>query len=228
MPRKARRSVGGMIYHVLNRANSRQRIFNSTKDYLAFLKVLGEAKLRWPGVEIFCLCIMPNHWHLVVRPAKDGELSDFMRWITQTHTQRWRHAKQTVGYGALYQGRFKSFPVKKDRHLLVLCRYVERNPLRVERKLVDRAEDWRWSSVWFRCRGDEKMRQLLSPWPVNPPANWLAILNQPQPEKDEQSVGISIRRNRPFGDSQWLQRISTRLGLQHTLSDPGRPKANKA
>src|SRR5437879_5475697 len=150
MPRKARASVGGLIYHVLNRAHSRRRLFYSDKDYLAFFKVLLEALERWPGVQILALCIMPNHWHLVLRPSRDGELSAFMRWLTQTHTQRWRHAKHTVGHGSLYQGRFKSFVVQDDRHLLVLCRYVERNPLRGRRKLATRAEDWRWSSAAIR------------------------------------------------------------------------------
>jgi putative transposase len=118
MPRKPRASVGGLIYHVLNRSHSRRRMFHGDKDYLAFLKVLLEAVKRCPGVHILAFCIMPNHWHLVLRPSRDGELSIFMRWLTQTHTQRWRHAKHTVGYGPLYQGRFKSFIVQEDRHLL--------------------------------------------------------------------------------------------------------------
>ncbi len=96
MARKPRRSVGRMVYHVLNRGNSRRRMFYGEKDYLAFLKVLDEARARFPGVEVFSLCVMPNHWHLVVRPRHDGELSLFMRWLTQTHTQRFRHAKHNV------------------------------------------------------------------------------------------------------------------------------------
>jgi putative transposase len=90
MPRVARRSVGGIVYHVLNRAHSRKRLFWSDKDYLAIFKVLAEAHQRWPGVAVLALCIMPTHWHLVLRPSADGELSQFMRWLTQTHTQRWR------------------------------------------------------------------------------------------------------------------------------------------
>src|ERR1700733_10850458 len=97
MPRKARRSVGGIVYHVLNRANARRRLFYRDADYVAFFKALAETRERWPGVELFSLCVMPNHWHLVLRPQRDGELSRFMGWLTQTHTQRWRHAKHTVG-----------------------------------------------------------------------------------------------------------------------------------
>src|SRR5687768_7448118 len=115
-----------MIYHVLNRANARRRLFASDADYAAFIAVLVEALRRWPGVRLLACCVMPNHWHLVVQPSADGEVSSFMRWLTQTHTQRWRHAKRTVGYGARYQGRYKAFVVEEDRHLLILCRYVER------------------------------------------------------------------------------------------------------
>ncbi len=226
MARKARRSVGGLIYHVLNRANSRRRLFLTDKDYLAFFRVLLEARDRWPAVQVLALCAMPNHWHLVVRPSGDGELSNFMRWLTQTHTQRWRHAKRTVGYGALYQGRFKSFVVQEDRHLLVLCRYVERNPLRA--KLVKRAEEWRWSSAWIRASADTGLCALLTDdWPVDRPGNWQTLLNEPQIEKDEERVRLSVQRNRPLGDTGWVEKTSAKLKLEHTLRPAGRPRKEK-
>lgn len=211
-----------MVYHVLNRSHSRKRLFWSEKDYLALLKVFSEAHVRWPGVRILSLCIMPNHWHLVVSPKRDGELSEFMRWVTQTHTQRWRHSKNTVGYGALYQGRFKSFVVEADEHFLVLCRYVEQNALRA--KLVERAEDWRWGSAWIRRRGDKVLRSLLSEWPVDRPANWVGLLNERQDEAQCKAVQESMKRNRPFGRIEWVEDVSRQLGLGHTLRPPGRPR----
>jgi putative transposase len=214
-----------MVYHVLNRANSRRRLFYGDKDYLAFLKVLGEARARFPGVELFSLCVMPNHWHLVVRPSRDGELSLFMRWLAQTHTQRFRHAKHSVGYGALYQGRFKSFLVEEDGHFLILCRYVERNALRG--KLVKQVEAWRWSSAAIRLSGDEAMQNLLDEWPVSRPQNWLALLNEAQTELDEQRVAESINRNRPLGEPEWMQKMVKRMGLEHTIRRPGRPAKKK-
>jgi putative transposase len=213
-----------MIYHVLNRAHSRRRIFYSDRDYLAFVKVLGEALERWPGVRLLAMCVMPNHWHLVLWPSRDGELSDFMRWVTQTHTQRWRHAKNKVGDGALYQGRFKSFIVQEDRHLLVLCRYVERNPVRGKRPLVKRAQDWRWNSAWIRLKGDEELRKMLCEWPVDRPRKWLSMLNEEQAENEEGRLRVSLERNRPFGDATWMERTIKRLGLQHTVRPPWRPR----
>ena len=73
-------------------------------------------------------CVMPNHWHLVLWPDKDGALSRFMAWLTLTHTQRWRAYYHNTGSGHLYQGRFQSFLVQNDEHLLTVCRYVERYP----------------------------------------------------------------------------------------------------
>jgi putative transposase len=224
MPRTARRSLGGLIYHVLNRANSRRRLFFSDKDYLAFFKVLIEAHERFP-VEILALCIMPNHWHLILRPRRDGQLSAFMRWLTQTHTQRWRHAKHTVGYGALYQGRYKSFIVQDDEHLLIVCRYVERNAKRA--KLVDRAADWRWGSAWIRVQGDEKLGALLSDWPVDRPRDWNELLDRPQSPREEEVVRTSIKRNRPLGEAKWVKRMAEKLGLDHTLRSPGRPRKKR-
>jgi putative transposase len=225
MSRVARRALGGLIYHVLNRANSRRRLFRTDADYRAFLDVLIEALRRFPGVKLLAFCIMPNHWHLVLEPSADGELSRFMRWLTQTHTQRWRHARNTVGFGALYQGRYKSFVVQEDRHFLVLCRYVERNALRA--KLVRRAEDWPWCSAGIPARQDAMPRALwsmLAEWPVACPPRWLALLNEPQGEKEQQRVRVSIVRNRPLGQPGWVERTASRLGLSHTLRPPGRPR----
>ncbi len=99
--------------------------------------------------------------------GKDRQVSEFLRWLTVTHTQRWHAQRQTSGTGHLYQGRFKSFPVESDEHLYTVLRYVERNPVRAN--LVQRAQDWRWSSAWRRHRGDDQARGLLSPWPMTRP-----------------------------------------------------------
>jgi putative transposase len=106
MPRIARVAPGGVVYHVLNRANGRLRLFKKPDDFAAFLKVLIAAHQRVP-VELFGWCLMSNHFHLLLRPRRDGDLSSFMRWLTLTHTQRWKQAHDAVGHGHLYQGRFK-------------------------------------------------------------------------------------------------------------------------
>ena len=162
MPRRPRISTGGLAYHVLNRRVGRVRLFDKPADYLAFEKILYEAHER-AGIRIAAYCLMPNHWHLLLWPRDDGELSEVMRWITVTHTQRWHAHRQTSGSGPVYQGRFKSFPVQADEHFLTVARYVERNALRA--KLVKRAEQWQWSSLWRWAQGDRELVAFLSDWP---------------------------------------------------------------
>lgn len=111
------------MYHALNRAVGHVTLFDKTGDYLAFERVLEEAREQVP-MRLLAFCVMPNRWHLVVWPIGDGDLSEYMRWLTVTQTQRWHAAHDMSGTGALYQGRFKSFPVQADEHFLTVCRYV--------------------------------------------------------------------------------------------------------
>src|SRR5271155_1884971 len=111
----------------------------------ATTRPVAEANARRP-IDVIAYCILLNHWHLVLRPRRNGDLSRFVGWLTLTHTQRWHAHYHNTGSGHLYQGRFKSFPVEGGAYFLALCRYVERNGLRAG--LVRRAEAWRWCSLW--------------------------------------------------------------------------------
>ncbi len=226
MPRSARVAPGGIVYHALNRGHGRRRLFATDRDYAAFMEVLVLACKRYPGVRLLAFCLMPNHWHLVLWPAEDGQLAGFMRWLTQTHAHRWRHAKRTVGHGALYQGRYKSFPVQDDEHFLMLCRYVERNALAAG--LAERAEAWPWGSACARRHPADLVMSLLAEWPVARPANWLRLLNERPAEADAAAVGASLGRGRPLGDDAWVASVAKRLGLGHTLRPPGRPRRRPA
>jgi putative transposase len=221
MGRSLRAAAGGLVYHVLNRANARLPLFHKDGDYHAFERVLAEAHERYP-VPILSYCVLPNHWHLVLWPQQDGVLSRFLGWLTLTHTQRWHAHYHTVGTGHLYQGRFKSFPVATDDHFLTVCRYVERNALRAG--LVERAEDWRWCSLWRRERGTAEVQALLSAWPVAAPRPWREWVNEPQTATEVAAVRRCVRRGQPFGAADWVVQTAERLGLQRTLRPQGRPK----
>ncbi len=221
MGRPLRVNLGGYVYHALNRANGRAVIFRKDSDYEAFERILAETLEHVPGMRLLAYCLMPNHWHLVLWPRRDGELSDFMHWLTLTHTQRWHAHYRDVGCGHLYQGRFKSFPVQED-HLLTLCRYVERNALRAG--LVTAAEAWRWSSLWQRQRDEAQRSVRLSPGPVAWPAAWIKHVNQAQTEAELEAVRCCIARGQPLGTESWSKRTATRLGLSSTLRRRGRPK----
>jgi putative transposase len=231
MPRRARVAPGGVVFHVLNRANGRLRLFKKDADYLAFERLLVEAHDRVP-IRILDWCLMPNHWHLVLWPRRDGELTDFLRWLTLTHAQRWKHAHAAVGHGHLYQGRFKSFPVDDDeRYLLALLRYVESNPLRARPPLARGPRGWRWTSFAARGAAWAEEIKLLDEWPVDLPPHWEALLAEALPDEGPDSLAAlrtAAARGRPFGRDKWVKAAAERLGLQFTLRPRGRPPGPKA
>lgn len=223
MPRQKRADKGGEIYHALNRGNRRQTIFHKDGDYEAFLRVLNQGLELYP-IELFSYVLMPNHWHMVLRPTEDGAMGRFLRWVTATHTLRYHAHYHTSGEGHLYQARFKSFPVESDSHFLVLCRYVERNPLRAG--LVTRAEDWPYGSLseWLHKPKDW---QVLSPWPIPRTTNWVERVNQALSEKELASVRTCVNRGRPFGNPDWVEQVAQQAGLNYTLRSQGRPPKPK-
>jgi putative transposase len=200
----------------MNRAAAKQRLFHTDDDYAAFLKVMDEAQKRVP-LRLLTFTIMPNHWHMVVWPENDVALSEHMRWLSVTHAQRWRTAQGTSGSGAVYQGRFKSFPIQQDDHFYTVCRYVERNALRAN--LVSRAEMWRWCSLWHWQHDAAAVE--LSAWPLPRPAEWIAYVNEPQSEAEIEAIRQCVARSRPHGTSAWSQDAARALGLESTLRSRG-------
>lgn len=221
MPRIERVDIGNQIYHVLNRANARAQIFDTSTDYQMFEAILEEGVKRF-DIRLLAYCLMPNHWHLVLYPKKDGDLAAFMGWVTNTHTRRWHTQKGTIGQGHLYQGRYKSFLCEADAHFLTLVRYVERNAKKA--KLVRRAEDWKWSSVWRREKGTLQQRKMLSEWPVAEPRNYLAWVNEAQKPEEEACIEHAIVKNVPFGSDSWIEKTVQKYGLEQTMRSVGRPK----
>jgi putative transposase len=223
MGRPQRAALGGYVYHVLNRANARLTIFQKDQDYEAFEVVLLQAVER-TKMRLLAYCVMPNHWHLLVWPRHDGELSNFVGWLTLTHTQRWHAHRHSAGTGHLYQGRFKSFPVQEDEHLYTVARYVERNAQRA--RLVERAQRWRWGSLYRWLRGSAEDGRLLAPWPLPRQPGWVEHVNEPLTDAELLAVRRSVERGSPYGSESWCHRAIDRLDLHSTIRPRGRPKKN--
>ena len=218
MPRTARSIEAGLVYHVLNRGNARMRIFEDPADYETFELVLAAGLQRQP-VELFTYCLMPNHWHLVVRPQTDEALGELMRWVGVTHVRRHHLRYPRRGGGHLYQGRFKSFPVQDDYHFLRVCRYVEANAARA--KLVSRAEQWRWGGL--HRRQQRKTDLPLAEWPADRPRHWQALVNETMEKPELAAFRLCVQRGRPYGALDWVTATAARLGLGFTLRSVGRP-----
>ena len=220
MPRTARACVAGYCYHVLNRGNARTEVFHKPEDYGAFLRAIHEASVRLP-MPLLAYCLMPNHFHLVVRPVGDGDLSCWMQWLMTTHVQRYlKHYGQS---GHIWQGRFKAFPAQDDDHLVTVVRYVERNPLRAG--LVARAEDWSWSSL--AATGGMENPPKIAFEEILRRGNWPEFVNAPMTEAECEAIRHSIRRNRPYGTESWTRSTAKKLGLESSLRSRGAQKRSE-
>ena len=199
MPRTKRMYTGGLVCHVLNRAVGRATIFRDAADYAAFENLLLNA-CELAAVRLLTFCLMPNHWHLVLWPHDDGDLSTYMHRLTMTHTMRWHHVHGSLGTGPLYQGRFKSFPVD--------------------------TEEWRWSGLWHRRHLGH--RGGLSVWPVAPPSNWIDHVNEPQTEAEMEALRQSMQRGIPFGSEAWQQATAGQFGIDLAPRPRGRPRRSRS
>jgi len=219
MARTLRVALGGYCYHVLNRGNGRRTVFHKDGDFHAFVKLLRDANEHVP-MRLLAFCLMPNHFHLALWPREDGQLSDYMAWLLTAHVRRYHQHYHSSGH--IWQGRFKSFPIEEDDHLLTVLRYIERNPVRAN--LVERAQDWVWSSAALLLDDEARPRPSLDLGPVPRPDGWLQHVNEPQTEAEVKRLRESLRRGRPFGSLSWMSQTAHRLGLEATMRPIGRPR----
>ena len=223
MPRRKRVCPRGEVFHILNRAVARLTVFEKPADYDAFLRVLDETWEIVP-LPIFAMAVMPNHWHFVVRPTTDDQVSEFFQRLTVTHTMRYHAHYKTSGTGHVYQGRFKSFPIQSDEHLLIAMRYAERNPVRAN--FVELAEEWQWGSAYARQQPEDKRRWLTAPVDPPLPRQWRSWVNKAETDAEVQSLRHCIQRGLPFGDERWVKSSSVRLNLESATRPRGRPRKN--
>ncbi len=163
-------------------------------------------------------CVMPDHFHLVVRPYEDGDLSRWMQWLLTTQVRRYRRHHGSSGH--VWQGRFKAFPCQDDGHLITLLRYVERNALRAG--LAARAEDWPYSSLRLTSGGSGPV--VLDLGPLRRKAAWRRRIDTPLSDIELAAVRRCVARGAPFGDDAWVAATANALGLESSLRPRGRPK----
>ncbi len=198
-------------------------MFQSDTEYKHFESLLLEG-VELIGMRILAYCIMPNHWHLVLYPKQDGDMSEFMRWVTTTHVRQRRTQTKSVGEGHLYQGTYKSFPIETDHHLLTVIRYVEQNPLRA--KLVHRAESWQWSSLHRRLRNNREDQKFLASIPTELPINYMESVNTILQIDNLKRIRYSVSKGAPYGGDAWTDDMVERYDLGGTLRGAGRPKGS--
>lgn len=162
-------------------------------------------------MKLFGFCLMPNHFHFVMEPAHENALSQLMQWLLTSHVRRYH--KHYGSSGHIWQGRFKSFPVQRDEHLIMVLRYVLQNPVRAG--LSSTAQEWRWSSL--------RRPQLIDACPVDDEAQLTELIQEDQLTM----IRECLNRQRPFGRKDWQAKVATMFGLTNTLRPRGRPRIEK-
>ncbi|MEX0931045.1 MAG: transposase, partial [Candidatus Paceibacterota bacterium] len=195
--------------------------FETKDDYEVFESVLVEAVEKYE-MGLIAYCCMPNHFHLILKPKNDGDLSIFMYWFSMTLTLRWHAIKKTIGSGHIFQGRYKSFIIQDDEHLLTVMRYVERNPLRA--KLVSDVSEWKYSSLYRRLKSGKKQKTILTTEDIVILKDYLQFLQTPLTLVEIESARNSVKKGVPYGKEEWRDAMVDRFKLQATMREKGRPK----
>lgn len=201
MPSRRRIVPDNSVLHIVNRGNDRKVIFPQHTDYGAFLVLLREAIERY-AVRLLAFCLMPNHFHLVVRAENLDAISAYMHWVQRMHACDLRYLEKSKGHGHIFQRRYWSQVIEGDGHLLNVIRYVEANPLRAG--LVERAEEWEWGSLWDRVTGE---RDLLDGLPHYLPEGWVDIVNTPQERIDIDAIQDPQRPGRRPRNSAFTKTV---------------------
>ena len=221
MPRIARVVVKDYPYHVTQRGNYRQRVFDNKDDFLRYklwLKVYSEQY----GLKIGAYCLMTNHVHCVCVPLRADSLARTFNTLHMRYSQYFHRKKKLKGH--LWQGRFFSCALD-ERHLRAAIRYVENNPVRA--KIVDSPEKYIWSSTLGH------MNRVTDPivsidYPIGVGAkDWLVFLGNEEDNEAIKDIRKHTFTGRPCGDEGFAAGIEGLLGRRVRAMKWGRPRKEK-
>jgi putative transposase len=219
MPRHPRVSPDGYVQHVINRGDHRETIFHKPADFAAFIAFMAESAER-VAMRIVAYCIMRNHFHLLLWPYHGSDLSAYMQTLMNLHIPRYLRHYPPASPGHIYQGRYHNVIVQHGAPVLKVARYVEANP--VAAGLVERAEDYEWSSAWRFANGEN--RPVLDTTLIARSDEWRNFVNEPLSAENVAEIEQCLRKGRPIGDPAWTGRMIDELGLKHTTRGQGRPR----
>ncbi|MGY3446325.1 MULTISPECIES: transposase [unclassified Bradyrhizobium] len=218
MARLARVVIPGCPHHLTQRGNGRARTFFGDGDYALYRDLLA-AHCAAAGVEVWAWCLMPNHVHLILVPSDPDGLRRALARVHRIYAGTIQARRKRTGH--FWQGRFGGVAMDEP-HLAAALRYVSLNPVRA--RLVQRAQDWHWSSTRAHLRGKDDGVSALAP--VRDRFPDFADLMACEPEADLfESLRAAESIGRPLGDERFLARIERKTGR---ILKPGKrgPKAS--
>jgi putative transposase len=214
MAKFARMVIPGCPHHIIKRGNRRQTVFFSDNDKMAYYNLLKRVA-RKTGIEIWTYCLMDNHVHLIAVPEKENSLAKGIGRVSRDYALLVNIRNDWKGH--LWQRRFDSYPLG-DTHVYSAVKYIEQNP--VEAKIVDRAEDYYWSSARSHVLGDRD--DLLSEfYLISEIPDWASYLREKTSESDKILLESHARTGRPLGDDRFIDRLESITGRTIKNKKPG-------
>lgn len=227
MPRTSRVVLPNYPHHIIQRGHNRQVVFAGDEDYLYYLKNLKEWKKEL-GCKIYAYCLMTNHVHLIVDTVKETEnLALLMKRVSGRQT---RYVNKMEGRsGTLWEGRYKSSPIKDDEYLLACCRYVEMNPVRA--KIVDEPAKYKWSSYRHKI-GVEKTNLVdIDPCYMGLGATekvrekrYEEWVNGAIPAGELELIRKAVQRGQLTGGYRFVEEVDKKIGRRIEFRGQGRPR----
>jgi len=219
MPRIARAVATGYPHHVVQRGNNRDQVFSSDSDRYAYIALLKKYSEKW-RVKLLAYCLMSNHIHLLLRPQGEESLHKMMQGVTLCYTQ---HINRTHGRsGRLWESRYYSSIIDKERYLWAVARYIEQNPVRA--RMVNKAEDYPYSSALTHVRGELNGVVNEELFDASQRDAYRALLGEMVAEDEMTRIRYSIRTGRPMGSEEFIGKMERKLGRCFKVRPPGRPK----
>jgi putative transposase len=216
MARIARVIAVGYPHYITQRGNRRQKTFFCDEDYLAYIELMAQWCQKY-NVEIWAWCLMPNHIHLIAVPQSKEGLG---RAIGEAHRRYTRRINFRGNWrGHLWQERFASFPMD-ERYLLATARYIEMNP--VAAKLVQRPEDYPWSSAQAHLKAEDDQLVNVAPLLQLIP-DWSGFLELSSNEEID-VIHRHERTGRPLGEHGFVENLEKMLGRRLKPQKPGPTK----
>jgi putative transposase len=222
MPRIARAIAVGFPHHIIQRGNNKEKVFFEDEDKEKYLSLLKKYSRKW-DLSILVYCLMDNHVHLLARPKEEESLYKTMQGVTLCYTQHINRKYERTG--RLWESRYNSCIVDREKYLWAAARYIEQNPVRA--KMAVRAEDYAYSSAnaHFSGKADEVLGEEL--FDEEQRSAYIGLLRSDMPEKEKLGIRYYTRTGRPFGSEEFIKKMEKKLGRILIPMKPGRPKKKK-
>ncbi len=222
MPRIARVCVIDYPHHITQRGNNRESAFFDNEDREFYLKALSRYSQQWE-FDIWAYCLMTNHVHILSVPRRKESLARGMGSTNLVYTQHINRKYKRSG--RLWQNRFFSAIVEDETYLWAVVRYIERNPVRVG--LVQRAEDYKWSSCKAHVSGFKDSILTGKGWLEGDNVQAYREFLRNDDKEIEKSIRNATTTGRPLGSVSFTQLLEKKLGRSLLPKKAGRPKKKK-